>query len=216
MMMDERWSGQLRQGLDEMGLDLATETRQRLLAYLALLQKWNRAYNLTAIRDSGEMVSRQLLDSLSILPLLQGSRLLDVGTGAGLPGIPLAIARPDLHCCLLDSNGKKTRFVQQAIIELGLQEQVVVSQCRVEEYHSDTPFDTITSRAFADLPKMWRLSHHLLASGGLMLAMKGQLPREEMGFLQGLNLIVSECSLNVPGCAGQRHAILIRRQAGPE
>ena len=124
----------LQQGLREMGLNLAAPVQKKLLNFLKLLEKWNRAYNLTAIRDPEQMVPRHLLDSLTVLPYLQGSRVLDIGTGAGLPGIPLALARPDLEFTLLDSNAKKTRFATQALHELGLK-NVVVQQERVEKFH---------------------------------------------------------------------------------
>lgn len=202
------WSRQLDQGLERMGLALEPGQRQRLLDYLALLLKWNRAFNLTAIRDPDEMVSRQLLDSLSILPLLQGSRILDVGTGPGLPGIPLAVARPGGQFILIDSNGKKTRFVQQSITQLGL-ENVQVERTRVEAYCSESGFDTITSRAFAALPKMLRLTRHLLAPGGRLLAMKGTVPQEEIAELEAAGHRVEVVPLRVPESDGQRHALLV-------
>ncbi|MCW8903471.1 16S rRNA (guanine(527)-N(7))-methyltransferase RsmG, partial [Sedimenticola sp.] len=157
-----QWRHQLSEGLRIMAIDLSERRQQLLLDYLALLLKWNKAFNLTAIRDPGEMVPRQLLDSLSILNLVQGERVLDVGTGPGLPGIPLAVAQPDRQFVLIDSNGKKTRFVQQAVVALGL-DNVQVVRTRVEAYQPDAGFDTITSRAFAALPKMVQLTRHLLA-----------------------------------------------------
>lgn len=209
----QQWQKQLDTGLAQMGLDLPSGVRQQLLDYLALLVKWNRAFNLTAIRDPGEMVSRQLLDSLSILPLIQGNHLLDVGTGAGLPGIPLSLANQQLEATLVDSNGKKTRFVQQAIAELGLLGRTRVEQARIEQCPADRLYDTITCRAFADLPKIWKLAGHLLAPGGLLLAMKGQLPVEEMRQLEHQGLQVSSQALQVPGCDGERHAVLVRASA---
>ncbi len=203
----ENWESQLESGLRQMGLKPSQEQQQRLLEYLALLMKWNQAYNLTAIRDPEEMVPRQLLDSLSILPLIRGRRILDVGTGAGLPGVPLAICRPDASFTLLDSNGKKTRFVQQAKLELGL-ENLEVQHSRVEQLADAVGFDTITTRAFAALPKIVELTAGLLADEGILLAMKGTAPQEEMTLLRSAGCKVEITSLVVPS-SGERHAIII-------
>lgn len=192
-----------------MGLELTAEQSKKMLDYLALLMKWNRAYNLTAIRNPEEMVARQLLDSLSILHLVQGKQILDVGTGAGLPGIPLAICMPEASFTLLDSNGKKTRFVQQAKLELGL-DNVEVKHCRVEQLDTDGGFDTITSRAFAALPKIVELTAQLLTHQGILLAMKGTLPQEEVEELRQTGAEVEITRLEVPR-SGERHAIIIRR-----
>jgi 16S rRNA (guanine527-N7)-methyltransferase len=204
------WPGQLQQGVSRMGLKLEHGEQQRLLDYLALLARWNRTFNLTAIRDPDEMVSRQLLDSLSILPLIQGPSVLDVGTGAGLPGIPLAITRPDFHFVLLDSNGKKTRFVRQAKMELGL-ENVTVVQERVESWRPQERFDTVTARAFAALPKMIDLTAGLLRESGLLLAMKGLLPWDEIEQIRAKGMVVESVALEVPGVSGEHHAILCSR-----
>ncbi len=203
-----QWRHQLSEGLRVMAIDLSERQQQLLLDYLALLLKWNRAFNLTAIRDPGEMVSRQLLDSLSILPLLRGARVLDVGTGPGLPGIPLAVARPDSRFVLIDSNGKKTRFVQQAVVALGL-DNVQVVRTRVEAYQPNAGFDTITSRAFAALPKMVQLTRHLLAEQGQLLAMKGGVPTDEIAELAAEGYRVEVAALSVHGSDGQRHALLV-------
>ncbi len=201
------WSAQLRDGLREMGLSLDAVCRARLLDYLALLLKWSRAYNLTGVRDPKEMVSRHLLDSLSILPWVHGPRVLDVGTGAGLPGIPLALARPDLAFTLLDANGKKTRFVQQAVIELELN-NVTVVQVRVEILEDNAGFDTITSRAFSELQRMLELSAHLRASGGQWAVMKAGLDAFDPKILvPGLQMRIER--LRVPGEPGQRNLVLI-------
>ena len=210
----DTWGGQLDRGLEKMGLALEPDQCRLLLDYLALLLKWNRAFNLTAIRDPNEMVSRQLLDSLSILPLLRGSRILDVGTGPGLPGIPLAVARPECRFTLLDSNGKKTRFVQQSITQLGL-ENVQVERTRVEAYASESGFDTITSRAFAALPRMLDLTRHLLAPGGQLLAMKGTVPSGEIAELEAAGYRVRVQPLKVPGSDGERHALLVEAGGQP-
>lgn len=202
------WRTQLDAGLDEQGTQLDDAQRERLIRYLALLYKWNRAYNLTAVRDPAQMVSRQLLDSLSILPWVEGPRVLDVGTGAGLPGIPLAIARPDWQLTLLDSNGKKVRFVRQAVMELGLN-NVQAEQERIETFRPHQPFDTITSRAFAELKEFVSLTRHLVAPGGQWLAMKAALAQDESAALPaGLNPEL--LGLNVPGESGDRRAVRIR------
>jgi 16S rRNA (guanine527-N7)-methyltransferase len=204
----EKWESQLSSGLEQMGLEIEQGPQQKLLDYLALLMKWNRAYNLTAIRDPEEMVPRQLLDSLSILPLVRGKQILDVGTGAGLPGIPLAICIPDASFTLIDSNGKKTRFVQQAKMELGL-ENLQVQQSRIEQFEATQGFDTITSRAFAALPKIVELTARLLSKDGVLLAMKGTVPKQELDTLQSNGLVIDIVELNLP-VSEERHAILIR------
>ena len=206
--MQEYWGEQLEQGLAEMGIAATPDQQRLLLDYLALLEKWNRAFNLTAVRDSRKMVSRQLLDSLSILHLLEGERILDVGSGAGLPGIPLSILQPLRSFTLLDTNSKKTRFLRQAKLELKL-DNVEIEQARVEGFHPPRLFDVITSRAFASLPDMLALTRHLLAPGGCWLAMKGMIPRAEFESLgEGYRLEIQP--LVVPGESGQRHGILIR------
>ena len=203
---DPRWPDQLRQGLDALSLALSRDQQTRLLNYLALLARWNRAFNLTAVRDPAQMVPRHLLDSLAILPWVRGPRVLDVGTGAGLPGIPLAIALPDAEFLLLDSNGKKTRFVQQAITELGLP-NAGVTQARVEEFEDPRGFDTITSRAFADLARMLTLTEHLRAAGGRWAAMKAGL--EELQGLDERRYAHKAIPLKVPGEAARRHLVLL-------
>ncbi len=204
--MTASWAEQLAQGLQTMGLEADAQQQQQMLDYLALLRKWNRAFNLTAIRDPDVMVSRQLLDSLSIHRLLQGNRVLDVGSGAGLPGIPLAIMNPDRAFTLLDTNSKKTRFLNQSRLELGL-ENVQVEQVRVEAYQPEQLFDTITSRAFASLPDMLRLTRHLLAPAGCWLAMKGAVPEDELSTLDGFRYEIQQ--LAVPGEAGERHGVVL-------
>ena len=203
----DRWPHQLAGGLGEMGIAMEEAQQELLLAYLALLFKWNRAFNLTAVRDPALAVSRQLLDSLAILPLVRGARLLDVGSGAGLPGVPLAIARPGWQVTLLDSNSKKTRFLRQVKLELGLENLEVVQQ-RVEQYRADVPFDTITVRAFSALPRLIESSRHLLAPGGRWVAMKGKFPQEELeGIPEGFSAQV--VSMEVPGEEGERHAVIV-------
>ena len=160
-------------GLDTLNISLEEHKIEQLLAFVQLLEKWNKAYNLTAIRNKAAMIGLHLLDSLAVAPYIQGPRIIDIGTGAGLPGIPLAIYYPELQFTLLDSNAKKTRFVQQAILELGLK-NVTVSHTRVEQYEPEQNFDTVITRAFASLPDILKLTSHLLSEQGILLAMKGQ------------------------------------------
>ena len=202
------WPEELEAGLARMGLSLDSAQRNTLVAYLALLEKWNRAFNLTAIRDPEEMVARQLLDSLSILPYLEGPSILDVGTGPGLPGIPLAIARPDLRFVLLDANGKKTRFVRQASAELGLS-NVEAIRCRIEAYRPGERFNSVTARAFTTLPRMISLAEPLIAPGGRLLAMKGKLPQDEIDEISLPGRAVDAISLRYPGAKGERHLIIV-------
>lgn len=198
----------LDQGLRALGLEISAAQRDGLLAYLDLLQRWNRAYNLTAVRNPLEMVTRHLLDSLSIAPHISGQRFLDVGTGAGLPGIPLAILFPQRRFELLDSNGKKTRFLIDARQRLGLN-NVVVHSTRVEALSDEVGFDGILSRAFASLADMVAGCQHLLAEGGKMYAMKGQYPEQELSHLPK-RFIVEGChSLHVPGIDEARHLLVL-------
>ena len=196
----------LTEGLQALGLEPEAAKLARLLEFLALLAKWNRTYNLTAIDDPLEMVSRHLLDSLSIAPHLCGQRILDVGSGAGLPGIPLAIW---FH--LLDSNGKKIRFLFQAKVALALA-NVTVHQARAEALGDEQGFDCVTSRAFASLAEMVRVSGHLLAPGGCLLAMKASLDRQEVAAVTTPYTVVSRTQLQVPGICSERQLVKITRQ----
>ena len=202
------WPHQLSAGLAAMGIELTDEQQRKMLTWLTSLQKWNRTYNLTAIRDPEEMVARQLLDSLSILRLIEGPRVLDVGTGPGLPGIPLAIARPDIHFTLIDSNGKKSRFLQQSKIELKLI-NVEIVRGRVEQYKPKMSFNTLISRAFASLTKTVKLTSHLIDTEGIFVAMKGVLPRNEIAALEGTKRVIKTVQLHVPRIKGERHAVII-------
>lgn len=208
-MADER--EQLCSGLQQLSLTLDETQVDQLLAYLALLVKWNRAFNLTAIRDANEMVAKHLLDSLSIAPLIQGQRFLDVGTGAGLPGIPLAICFPQKQFELLDSNGKKTRFLQQAVAELALT-NCVVHRNRIESCGLSASFDGILSRAFASLADMADACGPLLNARGALLAMKGQYPDEELSRLPKPYIVKGSHALTVPGLAGERHLLILARE----
>lgn len=200
---------QLHEGIKRLGLDgLPADAEEKLLAYLALLVKWNAAYNLTAVRDPQQMLVKHLLDSLSILPQVKGGTLIDVGTGAGLPGIVLAIARPALQVTLLDSNGKKVRFLRQVIAELKITNARAVHS-RVEEF--DERFDVVTSRAFATLADMVGWSGQLAAAGGEFLAMKGVRPDDEIAALPEGFKAVEVLPLAVPFLGEERHLVRIVR-----
>jgi len=199
--------GLLESGLNELGLSIATNKITALLGFVSLIEKWNNTYNLTAIRKKEDMVILHILDSLAVLPHLRGARVLDVGTGAGLPGIPLAIFSPDFEFVLLDSNAKKTRFVQQVILELGLA-NVQVQHARVETFQDNKGFDCIISRAFSSLQEMLDKSGHLLRDSGEFLAMKGQQPGEE---LLGLSMPGDVISVSVPGCNAERCLVRIKK-----
>lgn len=197
----------LADGITALGLDLSPPQQQQLLDYVGLLNKWNKAYNLTAVREPAEMVVRHLLDSLSVLPHVQATEMIDVGTGPGIPGIPLAIALPSLQVTLLDSNGKKTRFARQAALELGLV-NVEVVQARAEQYRNASP--QVISRAFASLPDMLDVAGHLLAPGGRMLAMKAALTDVEMAGVQA-PWQAQRIALKVPGLDERRQLIIVTR-----
>jgi 16S rRNA (guanine527-N7)-methyltransferase len=197
----------LRSGAQSLGLTLDEAQEERLLQFLALLVKWNKAYNLTAVRDPLEMVGRHLLDSLAVLPHLRGVRCLDMGTGAGLPGIPLAIMCPEKQFVLLDSNGKKIRFVRQAILELGL-ENVQTAQTRVESYRPDAGFDTLIARAFTALPQMMELTAHLRSAHTLLLAMKAEKAESELVWLKG-GFTTRIIPLEIPYTEGVRCLIAV-------
>lgn len=193
-----------------MQLSLSETQQQQLLAFLALLNKWNKAYNLTAVRNEGEMVSRQLLDSLSILPWVTTEHLLDVGAGGGLPGLPLAIALPGTRFTLLDSNGKKTRFLNQCVLELGLK-NVEVIHGRAEDCKPEQLFGQVSSRAFTALDNLVGWCSDLLAKEGSFLAMKGQYPDDEVAALPAGWQVSSSHSLEVPGAGGERHLLVVTR-----
>jgi 16S rRNA (guanine527-N7)-methyltransferase len=199
----------IQRGLDELAVVYSHLQLDLLQAYLALLHKWNRAYNLTAVRDPQAMIGRHLLDSLAILPWLHGARCADVGTGAGLPGIPLAIMLPERQFELIDSNGKKIRFVTQVINELNLR-NATARQCRVEDYRPQQCYDAVTSRAFASLADMAVSCSHLLVSGGELLALKGIYPRDELSALPEHYTVDACHPLRVPGEVGERHLIIIK------
>jgi 16S rRNA (guanine527-N7)-methyltransferase len=199
---------QLQQGLIALGLALARDTQQRLLDYIVLIEKWNRTYNLTAIREPTKMVSHHLLDSLAVAPHLHAQSLLDVGSGAGLPGIPLALSNPEMHVTLLDSNHKKVAFLNQAIIELEMKNTEISGE-RVESWQTQNRFDVIISRAFSDMSEFVRITRRLLAPGGMFAAMKGLHPYEEIEKLPPDFIVRQVLPLAVPGLDGARHLVLI-------
>lgn len=200
----------LRAGLSRLGLDLDPAGQRLLLAYLDLLSRWNRAYNLTAVDEPLAMVDRHLVDSLSILPWLDGREIVDAGTGAGLPGVPLAVARPGSRFILVDSNGKKVRFLRQVRRELGL-DNIVPVQARLEEVVPDSAPDQVVARALAPLPRLVGQLGHLLAGGASLLAMKGRLEDEECAAVPDA-YNVERIELNVPGADSARSLAILRKR----
>lgn len=196
----------LQDGVDQLGISLDVDAQGKLLDYLALLHKWNKVYNLTAIRDPQQMVSNHLLDSLALLPYLWAGRWLDVGCGAGLPGLVLAIAQPGWQFTLLDSNSKKASFVQQVIIEMKIP-NVSVHCVRVESWQTEKRFDGIVSRAFTELGEFLRLTRHLMAAGGRWAAMKGA-PQQEMAGIPGECQVERVIPLRVPGLRATRSLVI--------
>ncbi|MBV2209690.1 MAG: 16S rRNA (guanine(527)-N(7))-methyltransferase RsmG [Thermomonas sp.] len=202
---------ELETGLRTLGLDAGLAAP--LLAYLALLARWNATYNLTAIRDPQEMLVKHLLDSLAMQPYVEKlSTLADLGTGPGLPGIPLAIATPTLAVTLVESNGKKARFLREAVRQLKLT-NVQVAESRIEAFQPGTTFDAITARALATLPLILELGGHLLAPHGRLLAMKGTFPQDEIDALPPIWRVSASYPLHVPGLSAERHLIEIARAA---
>ena len=197
----------LAAGLAELGIALPADTQQKLLAFRDLLLKWNKTYNLTALRDPEQAISHHLLDSLAILPYVGAGSLLDVGSGGGLPGIPLAIARPELSVSMVDTVQKKATFLQQVSIELGLK-NVAVHHARVEEMQGQ--YAQISSRAFAEIGLFIDLTRHLLAPSGRWLAMKGVRPDDEIKALPADIVVEAIVPLTVPGLAAERHLIILR------
>jgi 16S rRNA (guanine527-N7)-methyltransferase len=201
---------QLDTGLARLGLDLGHEARSRLIAHLELVGKWNRVHNLTSVRDLVKSISVHSLDSLSAVPYLPHGRILDAGSGAGFPGIPLALARPGSQVDLLDSNHKKCAFLRQAVAELDLKNARVVCE-RIELWHPAWQYDCIISRALAEIVEIIALSSHLLAPGGVIAAMKGVPPLEEIERIPSGFRVRQVHALAVPGLDAQRHLVLIER-----
>jgi len=211
-MVTPQHAEELTLGARELGVALSETQHSQLLGYLALLIKWNKAYNLTAVRDPDEMVSRHLLDSLSVVPFIDGERQLDVGSGGGMPGIPLAIMFPDMKVTLLDSNGKKTRFLTQVKLELKL-DNLEVIHSRAEAFQPQQPFTGIISRAFSSLEDFTEWTRHMGDTNTRWLAMKGLHPADELVALPADFNLESAQALAVPGCQGQRHLLILRRTA---
>lgn len=201
-----RWSG-------ELPFSLPPQADQKLLDFITLLDKWNHAYNLTAVRQPAQMITRHLMDSLVVVPYLHGEQILDVGSGPGLPGIPLALACPERQFTLLDSNVKKVRFLRQAVAELGL-ENVSVVHSRVEQFQSSSGFDTIIARAYASLGELVRGTRHLCRPEGRFLAMKGVKPVAELDDLPENFELEAIHPLRVPGLEAERHLLVVRHVAG--
>lgn len=196
----------ISQGCSALTPELDDAAVEKFVVFIRLLEKWNRVTNLTAVRDPLQMVTRHILDSLAVVPFLTRGSLLDVGSGAGLPGVPIAIARPGLDVTLLDANAKKLRFVRQAAAELGL-DNVQVVQARMQEYQPGRSFDMVISRAVASLDELYQQTVHLLRPGGRMLFMKGAVPEQEIGALQDGRAGLHIERLNIPGLAAERHLL---------
>ncbi len=201
-------SEKLAQGVAELGLRLPAATLRKLLDYLALIAKWNRVHNLTSVRESSKMVSKHLLDCLAVVPHLEAHTVLDVGSGAGLPGIPLALMWSQASVTLLDSNHKKAAFLRQAVIELGLNNVDVVCE-RVETWQPAQEFDLVISRALSDLPEFVNLAGRLCGADGVVAAMKGVYPYEELAQLPHEFRLRSVVPLKVPGVVAERHLVLL-------
>ena len=198
----------LESGLNALNLQHTPEQIEKLLAFIKLIAKWNKAYNLTAVRNNEDMARLHILDSLAILPHIEGKRVIDIGTGAGLPGIPLAIFLPEVEFVLLDSNAKKTRFVQQVILELKLK-NVSVIHSRAEDYQPELGFDIVTTRAFSSLPDMVTVTAHLLNPNGVILAMKGQIPEAELAEIKTTATLIP---ISVPEVEAERCLVRISSQ----
>jgi 16S rRNA (guanine527-N7)-methyltransferase len=198
----------LKEGLDQLGLNLQVSQQQLLLDYLDILMKWNKAYNLVGTHDRQTLITHHILDSLSVLPFVKVSAVLDVGTGAGLPGIPLAIALPETQFTLIDSNGKKTRFLTEVKNALKLQNVQVVND-RVEKLQTKHAFNVIISRAVGSAELLAKLSQHLIQPDTRLILMKGEKPQQE---LESIGPAIRIEKLQVPGVAGQRHLLIIGGQ----
>ncbi len=213
MVMPDLLLAQLQQGVKAMGLADRDLPLRTYVSYIELLAQWNSAYNLTAVRNPEKMIAYHVLDSLSILPFIRGgecqeNKCLDIGTGAGLPGIILALAKPGIHWILLDGNNKKTRFVQQAVMMLNITNVEIICS-RIEKYKPEIRFNTIVSRAFASLNAFYSCSHHLLVPQGFLLAMKGSGLEKEISDLYSEDISIKTISLSVPGVNGNRSVVEI-------
>jgi 16S rRNA (guanine527-N7)-methyltransferase len=197
----------LQSGSAELGLQISEQTIQKMVWYIDMLLKWNKIYNLTALTCPKDIVTHHLLDSLSIVPYIHGERLLDIGSGAGLPGIPCSLAMPQMHVVMLDSNGKKTRFITQVIGELAISNASVV-QARVENYHTSSCFDVVTARAFSSIKTTLKLAERFLCPEGRLLIMKGSYPQAQ---LQKIGNHAKVYPLSVPYLNKERHLVSIER-----
>ena len=197
--------------LTQAEIQLTDLQKDQLIQLVQLLNKWNKAYNLTSVRDPQEMLVKHILDSLVVSPYLQGDRFIDVGTGPGLPGLPLAIINPDKQFVLLDSLGKRVSFIRNAVLKLRLTNVTPVLS-RVEEYQPEEKFDGVLSRAFASLKDMTEWCHHLLSSDGLFYALKGIYHQEEVQNLNDIFIVEKVVSLDVPTLVGERHLVLLTKK----
>lgn len=197
--------------LESIDLSLSEQQKAKLIAYVSLLDKWNKAYNLTSVRSPDQMLIRHIIDSIVVAPHLQGSRFIDVGTGPGLPGIPLAIVLPESHFTLLDSLGKRVRFLKQVQYELKL-DNIEPVQSRVEAWKAEPRYDGVISRAFASLQDMLNWCHHLSTDKGAFFALKGILPTDEIKSLDKNFFVDHQIRLNIPQLEEERHLIVIRKQ----
>jgi len=200
----------LSNGVDEIGIEIDDVRKRALLGYMSLLKRWNRVYNLSTIKSDKDFVTRHLLDSLTVVPYLQGRKIIDIGSGAGLPGIPIALACQDIEVTLLDSNAKRCRFLRQVQAQLKLQNVRIVQQ-RAEEFQPTEKFDSLLSRAFSSLSSFVESSGHLLADNGSLLAMKGQWPGDESAIVTSGYIIEDVINLNVPGLPEQRHLVICKK-----
>lgn len=208
-MQSENLATILAQGIAGMGLDVSTEKQAKLVEYVERIHKWNKAFNLTSVRDPEQMMVKHILDSLAVAPFIEQTRLIDVGTGPGLPGIPLAILFPEKHFTLLDSLGKRVRFMKQCGFEMKLN-NIEPIQSRVELHQPDVPYDAVLSRAFASLKDMLHWCAHLVDSKGQFLALKGQYPNDEIAEVEQEFSVVSVNPLAVPGLVGERHLVTLQ------
>lgn len=201
----------LASGLEALALELSDTQQQQLVDYVMLMDKWNKAYNLTSVRDPNQMMVKHILDSLAIVPFLTGQNIIDVGTGPGLPGMPLAIAFPDKTFTLLDSLGKRVRFMTQCVHTLKLN-NVTPVQSRVEEHQGEKPYEIVLSRAFASLKDMLHWCQHLVDSEGQFLALKGQFPQQEIEEVSNHFQVIKTENLTVPNLVGERHLVWLKKK----
>jgi 16S rRNA (guanine527-N7)-methyltransferase len=205
----EKLSDILAQGVIQLGLDVNQEQQVKLVDYVERIHKWNKAFNLTSVRDPEQMMVKHILDSLSVVPYLSGQNIIDVGTGPGLPGIPLSIVYPQKQFTLLDSLGKRVRFMKQCAFEMKL-DNITPIQSRVEEHQPEQAYDIVLSRAFASLKDMLHWCGHLVDSEGKFLALKGQYPTDEIADIEQDYHVLSVQSLDIPGLVGERHLVTLQ------